>query len=88
MSWKCKKCGHKLSGKEKYCPECAGKAVYECKKCAKVMDNGKHRYCPVCKMEREEKRIKAVKGACGTVVAVGSVAIGIVSRGKLGGGKS
>lgn len=88
MSWKCKKCGHKLCGKEKYCPECAEKAVYECKKCKKVMDNGKHRYCPVCSMERAEKRTEAIKGAGGTVVAGVSIAIGIVSRGKFGGGKS
>ncbi len=40
MSWRCEKCGLKLNGKEKFCPECATKTVYKCKKCGKVMDNG------------------------------------------------
>lgn len=61
MSWKCEKCGQKLKGREKFCPECAEKVVYKCKGCGKIMDNGKHRYCPVCSTERAEKRGEVLK---------------------------
>lgn len=86
MSWKCKNCGQKLNGKEKFCPECAEKTIYECKGCGKVMDNGKHRYCPICSTERAEKRNDALKGVGGAVAAAGSIAIGIITKGKFGGG--
>lgn len=88
MSWKCEKCGQKLNGKEKFCPGCATKTVYKCKKCGKVMDNGKHTYCPICTTERTEKRGDALKKAGGAVATVGSIAIAVVTRGKFGGGKS
>lgn len=48
MSWKCESCGQKLKGKEKFCPECAAKAIYRCKECGKIMDDGKHSFCPMC----------------------------------------
>lgn len=92
MSWKCEQCGQKLSGKEKFCPECAAKAVYMCKNCGKVMDNGKHKYCPICNTERAENRNDAIKkagGAIGGVAATaGSIVLAIATRGKHGGGKA
>lgn len=88
MSWKCEKCGQKLKGREKFCPECAEKIVYKCKGCGKIMDDGKHRYCPVCNTERAEKRGDAIKKAGGTVAAVGSIAVAVVTRGKFGTRKS
>ena len=60
----------------------------KCKKCGKVMDNGKHTYCPICTTERTEKRGDALKKAGGAVATVGSIAIAVVTRGKFGGGKS
>lgn len=88
MSWKCDNCGQKLKGKEKFCPECAAKAVYKCKNCGKVMDNGKHNYCPVCSTERAEKRGDALKKVGEGVAVVGSVAVAILTKGKHGGGKA
>lgn len=83
MSWKCNNCGQKLSGKEIICPECAEKTVYECKKCGKVMDNGKHKYCPVCNTKKAEKQ----KGALVAGAAVGSIVFGIITKDKFGGNK-
>lgn len=88
MSWKCENCGQKLRGSEKYCPECAEKTVYKCRNCGKVMDNGKHKYCPVCNTEKVDKRNEALKKAGGTVVALGSIAATVVTKGKFGGEKS
>lgn len=88
MSWKCENCGQKLKGKEKFCPECAEKTVYKCKDCGKIMDNGKHLYCPICSTKRAEKRKEALKKAGGTVAAVGSIAVAVVTRSKSSVGKS
>ena len=63
MNWKCEKCGQKLKGKEKFCPECAEKTVYRCNGCGKIMDNGKHSHCPICTTERSEKREEIFKKA-------------------------
>lgn len=73
MSWKCEYCGQKLKGTEKYCPNCANAAIYKCKTCGKVMDNGKHRNCPICNTEKRERNVDAVKKAGG---AVGTLAVG------------
>lgn len=88
MSWKCEKCGLKLKGKEKFCPECATKTEYKCKCCGKIMDNGKHTYCPVCSTEKAEKRGDTLKKASGAVLSIGSIAIAVATRGKFGGRKS
>ena len=88
MSWKCESCGPKLIGKEKYCPECAAKTVYRCKKCGKIMEDGKHNLCPMCNTERAEKRGDALKKFGECVAVVGSVAIAILTKGKHGGGKA
>lgn len=88
MNWKCEKCGQKLKGKEKFCPECAEKTVYRCNGCGKIMDNGKHSHCPICTTERSEKREEIFKKAGGAVVAAGSLVVAVVTHGKYGGGKS
>ena len=92
MSWNCKSCGHKLGGKEKFCPECAAKVVYECKQCGKVLDDGKHKYCPICNTDKSEKRkegTKKVLGAVGTVATTAvSFAAFVITKGKIGGGKA
>lgn len=85
MSWECKNCKHKLSGKEKFCPECAATAIYECKDCGKVMDDGKHKFCPICSTARTEKRNTTLKGVGSAVVAVGTVVVGLFTKGKIGG---
>lgn len=86
MSWKCENCGTKLSGKEVYCPQCATKAIYTCKQCGKVMDNGKHSLCPVCNTEKAEKRNGKLKKVAVTTVsavgAVGAVLISVVTKRK------
>ena len=84
MSWKCEKCGQKLSGKEKYCPNCATEAVYRCVKCGKELDNGKHRYCPICSTEKSENRKETLKSIGGAGAAVASLALAVVTRGKFG----
>lgn len=85
MSWKCVSCGHKLSGKENYCPNCAAKTVFRCVKCGKELDNGKHKLCPICNTKRAEDRNAALKKVGEGVAAAGSVVLAIVTRGKWSG---
>lgn len=79
MSWKCKKCGQKVSGKELVCPSCAEKMVYECKACGKELDDGKYKYCPACKTDRADKRKEVLLKAGTVVAAVGVVAASVAS---------
>lgn len=75
MSWKCEKCGQKLSGKEKFCPECGNVPVYKCKDCEKELENGRSHYCPTCKLKRQEKRKEAIGNAGKAVAGVAAVAV-------------
>ena len=56
-----------------------------CKKCNKQIDSGK--YCKRCDTVRKENRDKALKTVGGVVAGVGSLAILVITKGKLGGGK-
>jgi predicted amidophosphoribosyltransferase len=83
MSWKCDNCGHKLRGTDNYCPNCAAKAVFRCKRCGKQLDNGKHIYCPTCRMELAENRKENFKKVGAGAVAAASVVLAIATGGKL-----
>lgn len=87
MSWNCEKCGRKLKGDEKYCPECATEVVYKCKKCGKIIDNGKKDNCPLCATEAIEKRkkkmeiLKTYVAPIGAGVAtIGGLAIKVIKK--------
>lgn len=84
MKWICDNCGSKLSGKEEYCPKCSAKIHYRCKNknCNKELDNGEFFYCPICKTEMDEKKEKLVKGLKYGALALGSVALTIITRGN------
>ena len=87
MSWKCENCGQALKGTETYCPNCAAKAVYRCVNCGKELDNGKNKHCALCRTALREKRIDALKkvggGLAGAVATVGSIAVGVLTKGKI-----
>lgn len=84
MSWKCSKCKYKLNGTEKKCPNCKEKIVYECKKCKKVLDDGKYKFCPLCRTQKTEKHNKVIKKAGAVAGTVTSLAILAVTGGKFG----
>lgn len=76
MGWKCEYCGQKLTGVEKYCPNCSSVITYKCKSCGKVMNNGKHKKCAFCNTKNREKYINVAK-TTGRVAAAGVVMIAV-----------
>ena len=78
MSWKCEKCGQKLSGREKFCPECGTVPEYKCKDCGKELDNGKSKYCPMCALKRKEKQQQKLKDIGQGAAAVGAAGVAVV----------
>lgn len=79
MKWKCETCGHELTGEEQVCPECGTTIVYKCVKCGKELKDGKHEYCPLCLGELAEKKKSFWDNVVKAAVAVGGVAVVVLS---------
>ena len=55
-----------------------------CKKCKRILPEGyKHKYCENCRTEKAQKAKNVGKGILGAAAAVGSIALAIVTKGKI-----
>ena len=79
MKWKCETCGHELTGEEQVCPECGATIGYKCVKCGKELKDGKHEYCPLCLGERAEKKKNFWDNVVKATMAVGGIALTVVT---------
>lgn len=46
---------------QEHCSECGSELVFVCKKCYKILDDGKKRYCSIHLQEKKDFRGKAAK---------------------------
>ena len=72
---KCKKCGAKLKGIQRVCPEC--ESVFLCD-CGSELPDNKFKECPICRQVKTEKRIKF----WGKVVGVAATSVAAVVTGR------
>ena len=54
------------------------------KKCQRILPDGyKHKYCENCRTEQAQKAKNFGKGGLGVVATVGSIALAIITKGKI-----
>lgn len=73
-----------------YCSKCGNTLVHVCKDC-RIPLYDEEVYCVRCKAEREDKKDKAAenaKGALKAAAGVASIAVAVITKGKIGGGKA